>query len=126
MIRDLMYIEQKTGYSDNGPAWIGYVKTSKTGRTVYFNDHAFQKHNGCSGNYIDVESGDEYWISGLKKQGSNRHWAGRGKILVDRRAVEELLAIKGERELPGSQYEIIDLEDRFPMERVRDLLNEKK
>ena len=25
MINDLMYIELKTGYSDNGPAWIGYV-----------------------------------------------------------------------------------------------------
>lgn len=27
MIHDLMYIELKTGYSDDGPAWIGYVKT---------------------------------------------------------------------------------------------------
>ena len=26
MIKDLMYIELKTGYSDDGPAWIGYVK----------------------------------------------------------------------------------------------------
>ena len=23
MIKDLMYIELKTGYSDDGPAWIG-------------------------------------------------------------------------------------------------------
>lgn len=30
MIHDLMYIELKTGYSDDGPAWIGYVKTSKS------------------------------------------------------------------------------------------------
>ena len=29
MINNLMYIELKTGYSDDGPAWIGYVKTSK-------------------------------------------------------------------------------------------------
>ena len=46
MIKDLMYIELKTGYSDDGPAWIGYVKTSKTKKTIYFNDHAFQKYNG--------------------------------------------------------------------------------
>lgn len=32
----------KTGYSDDGPAWIGYVKTSKTKKTIYFNDHAFR------------------------------------------------------------------------------------
>ena len=40
---DIRYIELKTGYSDNGPAWIGNVKESKSGRTIYFNDHAFQK-----------------------------------------------------------------------------------
>lgn len=43
MIHNLMYIELKTGYSDDGPAWIGYVKTSKTKKTIYFNGHAFQK-----------------------------------------------------------------------------------
>lgn len=68
MIKDLMYIELKSGYSDDGPAWIGYVKTSKTGKTIYFNDHAFQKAIGGSSNYIDVENGDRYWITGLKKE----------------------------------------------------------
>ena len=82
MIKDLMYIELKTGYSDDGPAWIGYVKTSKTKKTIYFNNHAFQKYNGNYANYIDIENGDEYWISGLKKKESNRHWAGHGKITV--------------------------------------------
>ena len=43
MAHDLMYIELKTGYSDDGPAWIGYVKASKSGKTLYFNDHAFRK-----------------------------------------------------------------------------------
>ena len=27
---------------------------------------------------IDIENGDKYWISGLKKEESNRHWAGHG------------------------------------------------
>ena len=30
VINNLMYIELKTGYSDDDPAWIGYVKTSKS------------------------------------------------------------------------------------------------
>ena len=85
MIKDLMYIELKAGYSDNGPAWIGYVKTSKTKKTIYFNDHAFQKYNGGCSNYVDIETGDEYWISGLKKKESNRHWDGHGKIMIDQR-----------------------------------------
>lgn len=30
MINNLMYIELKMGYSNDDPAWIGYVKTSKS------------------------------------------------------------------------------------------------
>ena len=95
MIKELMYIELKTGYSDDGPAWIGYVQTSKTRKTIYFNDHAFQKNIGNYANYMDIENGEEYWISGLKKKESNRHWAGHGKIMIDRRAVDERLFSSG-------------------------------
>ena len=126
MINDLMYVELKTGYADDGPAWIGYVKTSKSKKTVYFNDHAFQKNNGISSNYIDIENGDAYWISGLKKGESNRHWAGHGKIMIDRRAVDEYLSLIGEKELPPNSFEVIDIEDRFPIERANELLNEKR
>ena len=125
MIKDLMYIELKTGYSDDGPAWIGYVKTSKTKKTIYFNGRAFQKYNGCYSNYVDIETGDEYWISGLKKKESNRHWAGHGKIMIDQRAVDEYLSLIEEKELPHNLFEIIDIEDRFPMERINKLLNSK-
>lgn len=125
MIKILMYIELKTGYSDDGPAWIGYVRTLKSKKTVYFNDHAFQKSIGGYSNYIDIENGDEYWISGLKKRESNRHWAGHGKIAIDRRAVSEYLELIGEKELPMNLFEIVDIEDNFPIERIKQLLNEK-
>ena len=122
-MRELMYIELKTGYADNGPAWIGFVMTSKTGKTIYFNDHAFQKCSSCNANYYDVESGEEYWISGVKKRESNRHWAGSGKIMIDSRAVAPYLELIGERTLPQSLYTVIELEDSFPVERVNRLLN---
>lgn len=125
MIQDLMYIELKSGYSDNGPAWIGFVMTSKTKKTIYFNDHAFQKWNGANSNYYDVESGEDYWISGVKKRESNRHWTGNGKIRIDRRAVEQFLLLTGETELPKI-YEVVDIEDRFPVERVSQMLNSLK
>ena len=102
-----------------------YVKTSKSRKTIYFNDHVFQKAIGCYANYVDIENGDEYWISGLKKAESNRHWAGRGKILIDRRAVPEYLALIGEPKLPANLFEVVELEDCFPVERVRQLLNSK-
>ena len=125
MIHDLMYIELKTGYSDDGPAWIGYVKTSKSKKTIYFNDQAFQKLVGGCSNYVDIENGDEYWISGLKKRESNRHWAGRGKIAIDRRAIKKYLELIGEKELPMNLFEIVDIEDRFPIERINQLSNAK-
>ena len=36
VINNLMYIELKTRYSDDGPAWIGYVKTSKRRKFLTF------------------------------------------------------------------------------------------
>ena len=57
---DIRYIELKTGYHDDGPAWIGNVKESKSGQTVYFNNHAFKKYNCTRGNYVDVETGEGY------------------------------------------------------------------
>lgn len=30
----VMYIELKSGYSDDGPAWIGKVEFSKTGQRL--------------------------------------------------------------------------------------------
>ena len=74
---------------------------------------------------VDIETGEGYWISGLKKAESNRHWAGHGKIMIDRRAVDEYLSIIGESKLPSSIFEITDIEDNFPIERANSLLNEK-
>ena len=104
----LMYIELKSGYGDNGPAWISQVVFSKTGRTVYFNGKALKKmrHGGIAGNFVERESGDEYWISGVKKKGTNRHWAGSGKIQLDANAVSEFLRHVGQSEVDTKQYEI--------------------
>jgi hypothetical protein len=32
----VMYVELKTGFNHDGPAWIGRVRFSKTGRTLYY------------------------------------------------------------------------------------------
>ena len=64
---------------------IARVRLSKTGRTVYYKGREFRRiqGGGVSGNYICVESGDEYWISGVKKRSTNRHWAGGGDIVLE-------------------------------------------
>jgi len=80
-----MYVELKSGFSDDGPARIGRVSFSKTGNTIYYRGKAFQslKGSGVSGNYFDVETGEEYWISGPKKDRQDRHWAGGGPVEID-------------------------------------------
>ncbi len=121
----IRYIEFKTGYHDDGPAWIGNVKGSKTGKTLYFNDHAFQRYNGVLGNYIDVETGEEYWISGVKKNGTDRHWAGKGKITIDRKIVADYLASINKDKLDERIFVVEEIDDVFPVERVKALLNKR-
>ena len=31
-----------------------------------------------------METGESYWVSGVKKDGQDRHWAGSGKVLIER------------------------------------------
>jgi hypothetical protein len=90
---------------------------------VYFNDHALQKHSGEYSNYIDVETQEEYWVSGVKKNGEDRHWAGGGIITIDSRAVEAYKALTGMKELPSSKYRVREISDRFPVGRINELLN---
>jgi hypothetical protein len=68
-----MYIERKSG-GVTGPARIGRVTFSKTGRTLYYGGRSFQslKGAGFKANYYDVETGEEYWISGPRKDGRDR------------------------------------------------------
>jgi hypothetical protein len=87
----IMYIELKTGYADNGPAWIGRVTFSKTGRTLYYRGRKLQRAigGGIAGNYFDVETGEEFWVSGIKADQQDHHWAGSGRVEIDEDIREE-------------------------------------
>lgn len=120
-----MYIELKTGYSDNGPAWIGKVRFSKSGKTIYFNNKGLKRRNGISGNYYDIETKEEYWISGIKKNGEDRHWAGTGKIMVDEKILNEYLQATGQESLDSKRFVLVDIPDEFPIDRIAEFENEK-
>ena len=107
----IKYIELKSGYSDNGPAWIGKVELSKTGQTVYFNGKSLKKlkSGGISGNHYDLESEEEYWISGVKKNGQDRHWAGGGKVMIDSTIVQEYLELVDFDIIDINQFELVDI-----------------
>ncbi len=101
----LRYIELKTGHDDNGPAWIARVKLSKSKRTIYFNGRAL--HQGARGRYFDLVSHEEYWISGVKKDGTDRHWAGGGVVLIEASAVPEYLRVVGKAQLDTTRLRVI-------------------
>ena len=110
----LMYIELKTGFQDDGPAWIARVAFSKSGRTVYFNGKALKRcgGQGIAGNHFDAETGEKYWVSGVKPDGGDRHRSGSGKIMIDARVVADYLAMVGAVRLDPSRFEFVtDLAD---------------
>ncbi len=110
----LIYVEQKTGQGDAGQAWIGRVSVSKSGRTVYFNGHALKSigGQGVSGNHRCLETGDEYWVSGVKRDGADRHWAGHGLVMIDAKVVDDYLAFRGLGQLDPTAFQVVtDIED---------------
>ena len=84
----VMYIEYK-GDGLAGTAWIGRVSFSQTGKTIYYSGKALQslKGYGYKANYIDVETGEHYWISGPKKRGDDTLYP--GEIEIDEDVREE-------------------------------------
>lgn len=123
---EIKYIELKSGFSDDGPAWIGLVEFSKSGRTLYFDNKAFQslKGTGIGANYYDIETGDEYWISGIKKNQQDRHWAGNGIISIDDRITDDYMKMINVDQLDSKRYSIVKVNDKPPIERIKELENE--
>jgi hypothetical protein len=53
-----------------------------------------------------METGESFWVSGVKKSGEDRHWAGSGKVLVEAVAVSEYLQTIGAKILDSSRCEV--------------------
>lgn len=84
----IMYIESKAG-SLNGPARIGRVTFSKTGLTLYYKGRTFMRLQGFKANHFDVETHDEYWISGPRRDGEDRLYVSNIPVEIDDDVREE-------------------------------------
>ena len=86
----IMFIERKAG-SLTGSARIGRVTFNRTGRTIFYRDQVFRRivGGGFKSNYIEESTGDDYWISGPKKDGSDRLYGERVPIEIDEDVREE-------------------------------------
>jgi hypothetical protein len=60
-------------------------------------------------NYYDLENREAYWISGLKRNGQDRHWAGGGKVMIDRSIAQEYLSKVDFDILDSHSYELVDI-----------------
>ncbi len=99
----IMYIERKAG-NLTGDAWIGRVTFSKTGRTLYYNSKSFQslRGSGFKSNYEEITTGEDYWISGCRKDGADRLYGERVAVMVDEDVREEYWTVI--RSLPDSKH----------------------
>jgi|ERR1035441_2719955 hypothetical protein len=86
----IMYIECKAG-SLTGSARIGRVTFSQTARTLYYRGQKFQslKGAGFKSNYYDVDTGEDFWISGPKRNGRDALYGGNTPIEIDEDVREE-------------------------------------
>ena len=89
--RRVMYLENKDGLLEGAHARIGWVTFSKTGRTVFYAGRSLKAigGRGVRGNFIDEQSGEEFWVSGIKKRGSNAHANESTSVVVDDDAKDE-------------------------------------
>ncbi len=103
----IKYIELKSGYSDDGPAWIAKIELSKSNKSIYFNNRCLigNGHGICR----DVETNEVFWVSGIKKNGEDRHSCGSGKIMIDKDIVSEYLEIIGKNEIDFRKFTLVDI-----------------
>ena len=105
----IMYIENKSGQPAGqsgvrGPARIGRVTFSKTGKSLYYDGKTFRslKGHGFKANYYDVESEEHYWISGPRRDGSDGLY-GPSATPIDADTREEYWVFI--RKQPGRKHE---------------------
>ncbi len=98
-----MYVQLEPGYDmDRGPAWIGWVRFSKSWQTAYVHGRTLRRAVDVSGNFYDVDTGEEFWISGPRRDRTDaRYSAQRPTVEDDARVPYE--AFLGGEPLPGRE-----------------------
>lgn len=90
----IMYIEDKSNGLE-GDARIGRVFFSKTGKTLYYRGRTFRTLAGAGfkSNFRDIENGDEFWISGPRKDRNDRLYGVNQGVEIDDDVKDEYLKL---------------------------------
>jgi len=91
----IMYIENKGDDGILGAGKIGRIYFSKSGKSLYYKEKRFSslKGMGFKSNYFDIDTGEHYWISGFKKNQSDKLYGGNKGVTVDDDVKEEYFSI---------------------------------
>jgi len=104
-----MYVQLKTGYNtDQGPAWITWVRFSRSWRTACFHGRTLRRVTGTAGanhdsNFYDTgHPHEEFWISGPKRDRTDARYSNQQpEIEPDAREAYE--AFLNGKPLPGRE-----------------------
>ena len=95
----IMYIESKAG-GLTGPARIGRVTFSRTFETLYYQGRSFYRSSGFKSNFVEEETGHEYWISGPRKDGRDSLYPTNVAPAVDDEVHDEYWSTIRKRPVP--------------------------
>ncbi len=88
----------------HGSARIGRVTFSRTGATLHYQGKSFQSRKGAGfkANYYCLETGEQYWISGPRRDGVDRLYKSDWPVEIDEDVREEYWTeIRGMPEMKG-------------------------
>lgn len=83
-MKRIMYIENKSGGLD-GAGRIGWVEFSKSRRSYHYAGRLLKRCAGYKYNCVDTETGEEFWVSGPKRNGTDKLYGGIVEIDDDAR-----------------------------------------
>ncbi len=87
-MKRVMWIESKLeGLA--GPASIGWVEVKEKGKRLEYKEHVFRslRGQGNKTNYFDMETNEQYWISGCRRDGRDALY--NTDVEIDDDALEE-------------------------------------
>lgn len=104
MRRRLMFVQLKSGHdTDRGPSWIGWVNFNRSWNTARYRGRELRRTPGLVyGNFIDVMTGEELWLSGPKRDQSDTRYGPR-TTSVDEDARDAYDAFLSGVPLPGRE-----------------------
>lgn len=103
----LKYIELKTGYSDNGPAWVAEVTMSRSVERSTSTERPASEATWCWATITRSAAAMRTGCPESRRTSSTGTGLALGKVAIEASAVTEYLRIVGAEELDASKFEVV-------------------